>query len=132
MKISTIDHLVLTVGDIETSCAFYTRVLAMEVVTFGTDSRKALAFGNQKINLHQTGQEIEPKAIRPTAGSADLCLLAEEDMEQIIAHLQAEDIPIIRGPVQRTGATGLLLSVYIRDPDGNLLEIAAPQLVQKT
>ena len=124
MKISSLDHLVLTVRDIEATCAFYARVLGMEVVTFGADNRKGLAFGSQKINLHKTGKELEPGAAHPVAGSADLCLLTGESTEQITAHLREQEIPVILGPVQRTGATGSIISLYIRDPDGNLLEIA--------
>jgi catechol 2,3-dioxygenase-like lactoylglutathione lyase family enzyme len=125
IKIEHLDHLVLSVRDIATTCAFYARALGMRVVTFG-DDRKALAFGRQKINLHQLGREFEPKAHRPTAGCADLCLLAATPLEQVIAHLRSCDIPIIEGPVQRTGAEGPLLSIYVRDPDQNLLEISNP------
>jgi catechol 2,3-dioxygenase-like lactoylglutathione lyase family enzyme len=127
MKINSLDHLVLTVRDIETTCSFYARVLGMEVVTFGAENRKALAFGSQKINLHETDRELEPSAEQPVAGSADLCLLTGDSMEQITIHLREQKIPVVLGPVQRTGATGSIISLYIRDPDGNLLEIAVPQ-----
>jgi catechol 2,3-dioxygenase-like lactoylglutathione lyase family enzyme len=123
MKIDRVDHLVLTVRSIDAACAFYSRVLGMEVVTFGA-GRKALVFGRQKINLHEAGQEFEPKAAHPTPGSADLCLIAVTPLEDAIAHLAACDVPIIEGPVVRTGATGPIRSIYCRDPDGNLVEIA--------
>jgi catechol 2,3-dioxygenase-like lactoylglutathione lyase family enzyme len=123
MKIDSLDHLVLTVADIETSCAFYNRVLGMEVVTFGA-GRKALAFGAQKINLHQAGREFEPKAERPTPGSADLCFLTSVPLPQVQAHLSACGVTVTEGPVQRTGAQGPILSVYFRDPDHNLIEVS--------
>jgi len=123
MHIDALDHLVLTVGDIEATCAFYGRVFGMQVVTFGA-GRRALAFGEQKINLHQAGHEFEPKATRPTPGSADLCLLTTTHLDRVQAELRAADVHIEDGPVPRTGATGPILSVYVRDPDGNLIEIA--------
>jgi catechol 2,3-dioxygenase-like lactoylglutathione lyase family enzyme len=123
MQIERIDHLVLTVQDIGRTCAFYERVLGMQIVTFG-DGRKALQFGSQKINLHTVGKEFEPKALKPVAGSADLCFLTQLPLDQVIAHFHACAVSIIEGPVRRTGATGTLLSVYIRDPDGNLIEVA--------
>jgi len=125
MQIDHLDHLVLTVAEIETSVDFYTRVLGMQLVTFG-EGRKALAFGNQKINLHQAGREFEPKAERPTPGSADLCFIVATPLEQVIVHLQAQQIAIVEGPVQRTGATGPIRSVYVRDPDQNLIELSNP------
>lgn len=123
MRIASIDHLVLTVRDIPASCDFYSRVLGMEVVTFG-EGRKALAFGAQKINLHEQGREFEPKAARPTPGSADLCLIAAVPLSAVVTHLDACGVPIIEGPVKRTGATGPILSVYFRDPDSNLIEVS--------
>lgn len=123
LKIDALDHLVLTVADMEASLDFYTRVLGMEAVVFA-GGRKALAFGDQKINLHQAGREFEPKAARPTPGSADLCLLTSMPLEQVQAHLTAHAVPVIEGPVRRTGARGPLLSVYFRDPDGNLVEVS--------
>ncbi len=123
MRVERLDHLVLTVADIDASCAFYQRVLGMQVVTFG-QGRKALAFGQQKINLHRHGAEFEPKALRPTPGSADLCLIVSTPLVEVMAHLQRCDVAIEEGPVPRTGATGALLSVYIRDPDRNLIELA--------
>lgn len=125
IRVSGLDHLVLTVADIQATCDFYQRVLGMEVVSFGT-GRKALSFGTQKINLHQAGQEFEPKAHRPTPGSADLCLLIETPLELAIRHLERCGVRLLEGPVQRTGATGPILSVYFRDPDSNLIEISNP------
>ncbi|HEB50897.1 MAG TPA: VOC family protein [Desulfobulbus sp.] len=125
MQIDSLDHLVLTVGDIETTCRFYTRVLGMRVVEFGS-GRRALAFGSQKINLHRLHDTIEPCAAVPLPGSADLCLLTSTPMTEILDHLRANDIRPVAGPVERTGARGPILSVYLRDPDGNLLEIANP------
>ncbi len=123
MKIDRIDHLVLTVRDVATTCAFYSRVLGMDVVTFA-GSRKALAFGGQKINLHQAGREFEPKARQPTPGSADICLIAAIPLADVIEHLAACAVPIVEGPVARTGARGPIRSVYIRDPDQNLVELS--------
>ncbi|PWC47636.1 VOC family protein [Azospirillum sp. TSA6c] len=124
MRIGRIDHFVLTVASIEATCAFYSDVLGMEVVTFA-GGRRALSFGAQKINLHEVGREFEPKAAHPTAGSDDFCLIADTPLEQVIAELQARGIAIEEGPVNRTGATGPIRSVYIRDPDDNLVEIAS-------
>jgi catechol 2,3-dioxygenase-like lactoylglutathione lyase family enzyme len=123
MQIERIDHLVLTVQDIGRTCVFYERVLGMQTVTFG-DGRKALRFGSQKINLHEVGKEFEPKALKPVAGSADLCFLTPQPLDQVVEHFRACAVPIIEGPVRRTGAVGTLLSVYIRDLDGNLIEVA--------
>lgn len=125
MRIDSLDHLVLTVADIEATCAFYRRVLGMEVVTFA-EGRKALAFGRQKINLHPHGREFDPKAQRPTPGSGDLCFLTSTPIGEVVAHLTAQGVTIVDGPVRRTGATGPILSVYFRDPDGNLIEVANP------
>jgi len=124
MRIDRIDHLVLTVRSIESSCAFYSRVLGMDVVTFGT-GRKALSFGTQKINLHQAGLEFEPKARHPTPGSADICLISAIPLSKVIAHLTRCEVPILEGPVNRTGAAGPIQSVYFRDPDQNLIEVSA-------
>ena len=123
MQLDRLDHLVLTVRDIDATCDFYTRVLGMRAVTFA-GGRKALAFGRQKINLHQQGREVEPKAEYPTPGSGDLCFITGTPLDQVVAHLQQCGIEIEEGPVQRTGAEGPILSVYLRDPDGNLLEVA--------
>lgn len=121
--IDRIDHIVLTVADIDVTCDFYQRVLGMEVVTFA-GGRKALAFGRQKINLHRSGQEFEPKAAAPTPGSADLCLIATTPIAEVIAHLEASGVPVLEGPAPRTGAAGPITSVYFRDPDRNLVEVS--------
>ena len=123
MRIDRLDHFVLTVRDIEKTCEFYSRVLGMEIVTFG-QNRKALKFGQQKINLHQFGREFEPKAAAPTPGSADFCLITDIPIPKVVEHLQACGVKIEEGPVQRTGAVGPITSVYIRDPDDNLVEIS--------
>lgn len=123
MQIDSLDHLVLTVQDIHTTCEFYEHVLGMQVITFA-EGRKALQFGKQKINLHQKGQEFEPKAQYPTPGSADLCFLTSVSLEQVVAHLQSWNVPLLLGPVERTGATMPLVSLYFRDPDGNLIEVS--------
>jgi catechol 2,3-dioxygenase-like lactoylglutathione lyase family enzyme len=123
VRIDRLDHLVLTVADIDATVDFYTRVLGMEAVTFGA-GRTALAFARSKINLHRAGHEFEPKARRPTPGSADLCLIAEGPLEQVIEDLAEHSVPIEEGPVERTGATGPILSVYFRDPDQNLIEVS--------
>ncbi|KJH82631.1 MULTISPECIES: VOC family protein [Pseudomonadaceae] len=123
MQIDHLDHLVLTVADIEATLDFYTRVLGMQVVIFG-EGRKALSFGQQKINLHQAGREFEPKAERPTPGSADLCFIVATPVDAVVAHLERQGVTIVEGPVQRTGATGPIRSVYVRDPDLNLIELS--------
>jgi len=123
MHLDQLDHLVLTVRDLNATIAFYTRVLGMEEVIFG-ENRKALTFGTQKINLHEAGQEFEPKAMHPTPGSADLCFLTPEPLSRVVMHMGICGIDILEGPIQRTGAQGPLESIYIRDPDGNLIEIA--------
>jgi catechol 2,3-dioxygenase-like lactoylglutathione lyase family enzyme len=123
MRILSLDHLVPTVRSIEATCSFYAAVLGMRVVTFG-QGRTALAFGNQKINLHEHGNEFDPKALHPTPGSADLCLLTDTPLEAVIAHLNALGVAIREGPVARTGAVGPIRSVYFRDPDGNLIEVS--------
>jgi catechol 2,3-dioxygenase-like lactoylglutathione lyase family enzyme len=105
MSVDSLDHLVLTVRDVELTLAFYTRVLGMEVVRFGA-GRSALAFGVQKINLHESGRELEPKAARPTPGSADVCLLSSTPLAEIQLHLAACQVAVCEGPVQRTGAMG--------------------------
>jgi catechol 2,3-dioxygenase-like lactoylglutathione lyase family enzyme len=130
MKITRLDHFVLTVRDIEASCKFYSEVLGMEVTTFG-NGRKALQFGQQKINLHQAGKEFEPKALRPTPGSADVCFITETPLREVISHLQKLSIVIEEGPVERTGAIGRIDSVYVRDPDQNLIEISNYQTADK-
>jgi catechol 2,3-dioxygenase-like lactoylglutathione lyase family enzyme len=123
MRIDRLDHLVLTVADIDRTVAFYRDVLGMEPVTFG-GGRTALNFGHSKINLHEVGREFEPKAGRPTAGSADICLIAVDPLDDVCRELAARGVSIEEGPVERTGARGRLRSVYLRDPDGNLIEIS--------
>lgn len=127
MEISGLDHLVLTVADISVSIRFYHDILGMQAKRFspsdGTE-RCALVFGVQKINLHQVGDEFEPKAARATAGSADLCFLSDTKITDWQVHLENRGVEVIEGPVKRTGANGAILSIYIRDPDGNLLEIS--------
>jgi catechol 2,3-dioxygenase-like lactoylglutathione lyase family enzyme len=123
LSIDRLDHLVLTVANIEASCEFYTRVLGMQAVTFG-EGRKALAFGRQKINLHLAGREFEPHAERPLSGSADLCFITLTPLEEAMAHVRAQGVEIILGPVDRTGATGPMRSFYFRDPDSNLIEVS--------
>jgi len=123
MNIDRIDHVVMTVADIDATCDFYTRVLGMRVVTFA-GGRKALAFGAQKINLHQAGREFEPKAAHPVPGSVDLCLITTGTLDQVAARLAACAVPILEGPVAKTGATGPIRSIYFRDPDRNLIEVA--------
>jgi catechol 2,3-dioxygenase-like lactoylglutathione lyase family enzyme len=123
MKIDNLDHLVLTVRDIKATADFYVSVLGMELVQFGV-GRSALLFGSQKINLHQQGNEFDPKAEAPTPGSADMCFLTSVPLAEVVNHLKAFDVPVIQGPVQRTGATGAINSVYLRDPDMNLIEIS--------
>ncbi len=120
--IDHLDHLVLTVADIDTTVAFYSSALGMEVVTFG--NRKALRFGEQKINLHQAGKEFEPKAAHPTPGSGDLCFITKTPIAEVISHLKALHHLIEVDPVERTGAVGTIRSIYLRDPDLNLIEIS--------
>jgi len=127
LNVVRIDHLVLTVRNLATTCDFYSRVLGMRVVTFAdgrTAGRTALHFGHQKINLHEAGNEFEPKARCPTPGSADLCFITRVPLRDVIEHVRSCDVEIVEGPVHRTGATGQLTSIYIRDPDGNLIEIS--------
>jgi len=123
MRIDRVDHFVLTVADVAQSCDFYRRVLGMSIHTFG-DGRKALSFGQQKINLHAHGHEFEPKANHPTPGAADFCLLTSVPLADVVAHLRDQGVALIEGPVPRTGATGRIESIYFRDPDGNLVEVA--------
>jgi len=125
MSVAALDHVVLTIADIGRTCEFYTRALGMRVVRFG-EGRVALHFGQQKINLHQSDRTFEPKAKAPTPGSADLCFLLTGTLEEAMGQLQALGIAIETGPVDRTGATGPIRSIYLRDPDGNLIELATP------
>lgn len=124
MNITALDHLVLTVASIDATVAFY-RKLGMQEVTFH-GARKALRFGDQKINLHQKGREFEPKAQTPMPGSADLCFIVKTPIEDVIKELQDHDIALLEGPVERTGARSRMVSVYIRDPDANLVELSVP------
>lgn len=122
-RISGLDHWVLTVASLEATLDFYARVLGMQPITFG-EGRKALRFGASQINLHLAGREFEPKALRPTPGSADLCLLVEGSLADTLSHLAAAGVAIELGPVPRSGASGDFTSLYLRDPDGNLVELA--------
>ena len=125
MQLDAIDHVVLTVRDIPATVAFYTRVLGMREEVFGA-GRHALVFGRCKLNLHQAGREFEPKAAQPVPGAVDLCLIARTPLADIADQLAAQGIAIEQGPVERTGAQGPLLSLYVRDPDGNLIELSNP------
>lgn len=124
MNVSHLDHLVLTVADIQTTTNFYEKVLGMKVVHFGA-GRIALEFGQQKINLHQLGNEFEPKAENVRSGSADLCFITSTDLSDAMKHVENYGVTIIDGPVQRTGAQGPITSFYFRDPDGNLIEVSS-------
>lgn len=121
--IDQLDHLVLTTTDLRACVDFYTRVLGMQLQTFGT-GRKALHFGRQKINLHERGREFEPKAHLPVPGALDLCFIAARPLDEMIAHINYCHWAIVEGPVERTGATGRIRSIYVRDPDLNLIEIS--------
>lgn len=124
--IRALDHLVLTVRDLPATIRFYVEGLGMRLESFG-EGRQAVHFGSHKINLHVAGQEFEPKAACPMPGSADLCFITERPLAEIVERLAALGFAIIEGPVPRTGATHSLLSIYTRDPDGNLIEIARRQ-----
>ena len=123
MKIIGLDHMVLTVRDMERTCDFYRRILGMEVTVFEGD-RRALAFGNQKINLHQAGAEITPNARAAAPGTGDLCFITETPIDEVVATLGEFLVPIEVGPIPQNGAQGPMTSVYFRDPDENLIEIA--------
>lgn len=123
MHVEGIDHIVLTVRDIKATCAFYTRVLGVDVTTFG-GGRKALTFGRQKINLHEYGNELEPKAANPGPGAGDLCFVTTVPLAEVLHHLRANGVEVLEGPVERTGALGPVRSIYLRDPDGNLIEVS--------
>lgn len=122
-EVERIDHVVFTVRHVDATCAFYSHVLGMEVVTFG-DGRKALQFGQCKINLHQSGREFEPKAAHPAPGTQDICLVTSLAAHTVVERLASLGVDIVEGPVRRTGALGAIDSVYLRDPDGNLVEVA--------
>jgi catechol 2,3-dioxygenase-like lactoylglutathione lyase family enzyme len=123
MKIDSIDHVVLTVKSIEATCEFYSKVLGMEVVTFG-EGRKALSFGSQKLNLQQVGRESTLIAEKPTPGSADVCFLTSASVPDVVTHLDSCGVKLVGGPVERNGARGPMTSVYFRDPDMNLIEVS--------
>ena len=123
VTIDRIDHLVLTVHDLDRTIDFYARVLGMEPVTFA-GGRRALAFGRQKLNLHQAGREYEPKALKPVPGAIDLCFITATPLAEVTAHLAAQGVHLVDGPVPKTGALGPMQSVYFRDPDGNLVEVS--------
>ena len=123
MQIDRIDHIVITAFDIDRTIAFYSKVMGMKPVTFA-GGRRGLAFGRQKINLHQAGREFEPKALKPMPGSMDLCFITETPLVEVISHLEAHGVVIAQGPVEKTGALGPMMSVYFRDPDGNLVEVS--------
>ena len=123
MNIDRIDHVVMTARSVDATCAFYERVLGMQPVTFA-GGRRALAFGRQKINLHQAGREFEPKAHLAAPGTLDICLITTTPLAEVAEHLTRCGVTIIEGPVAKTGATGPLRSVYFRDPDQNLIEVS--------
>lgn len=123
MKLLGLDHFVLTVASIDATVAFYRDILGFEEITFG-GGRKAVRGGHQKINLHQAGAEIEPHALRPTKGSGDICLVYEGEIDAVADWIRASGVEIEEGPVDRTGAMGPIRSVYIRDPDENLVELS--------
>ena len=124
MQVERLDHCVLTVADVGATARFYERALGMRAVTFGAN-RTALRFGRAKINLHPASHPICPHAERPTPGSADLCFVSASGIDEVIAHLRRCGIAIEEGPVPRSGALGPMVSVYIRDPDRNLIEICS-------
>ncbi|WP_035485208.1 VOC family protein [Geminicoccus roseus] len=121
--ITRIDHFVLTVRSLDATCDFYRRVLGLRRVD-SPNRPTALVFGAQKINVHEAGHEFEPKASRPTPGSADFCLITEQPLDTLRAHLNAEGVSVELGPVSRTGALGPMTSLYFRDPDQNLVEVS--------
>ena len=123
MKVTTLDHLVLTVQDLDSTVDFYTRVLGMTVSAFA-EGRLALKFGSQKINLHEAAQEFQPNARRALPGSADICFVSEAPLEDWLEHLAANGVEVIEGPIRQLGALGPMTSIYFRDPDGNLIEVA--------
>jgi catechol 2,3-dioxygenase-like lactoylglutathione lyase family enzyme len=123
VRVDRIDHFVLTVRSVEATRDFYSRVLGMEVERFA-EGRTALLFGRQKINLHEAGNEFEPKAKEPVPGSGDFCLVTDVRLERVVEHLDSCGVEIVEGPVTRTGAMGRIESVYFRDPDGNLVEVS--------
>lgn len=133
MRISRLDHLVITAGDLDRTAEFYARVCGMTIHRFGPENRTALLFGDQKINLHQAGAEFRPCAAQPGPGTQDLCFVVDGTPDEVRAHLADCGVPIEEGPVSRTGALGPITSHYVRDPDGNLVELACyPRPVSRT
>ena len=123
MRIASIDHIVLTVANLQRTLDFYVRVLGMREIDFA-NGRKAVAFGSQKINLHVKGEEILPNAMNANVGTADICLIADTPLELVLEELEVAGITVEQGIVPRTGALGGISSIYVRDPDGNLIEIS--------
>jgi len=123
MLIDGIDHIVFTVKDIDVTCNFYQQTLGMDVAVFG-EGRKSLSFGVQKINLHQFGNEFEPKAAAPAPGTQDICLTTKKPVTEVSEHLKTCGVVIEDGPIRRTGAVGPIISIYFRDPDNNLIEVS--------
>ncbi len=123
IAIDRIDHFVITATDLEATARFYERALGMEIVRYG-EGRAALRFGRQKINLHQHGAEAKPNAAAAAPGAADICFIADGPFESVLAHLAAEHIATVHGPIEQHGALGPMDSIYFRDPDGNLVEVA--------
>ena len=128
--VDRLDHLVVTCADIETSASWYQRVLGMEREDFDENRRVALKFGGQKLNLHEVGREFKPNAARAASGTQDLCFITAVGPEDVVAHLQECGVAIEQGPVAKTGALGPMMSVYCRDPDGNLVEVASYMTVE--
>ena len=122
ISVEQIDHFVITVSNTDRTITFYERVLGMSAISFG-DNRKALRFGTQKINIHQVAQEVQPNALNAATGTADLCFISKLSIKEIQNHLQSEQIDIEYGPIEQSGAVGIMDSVYFRDPDGNLIEV---------
>ena len=130
MKVESLDHLVLTVADVDATARWYARCLGMVPEPFTVadgSTRMALTFGRQKINLHPAPHGYDPKADRPTPGSADLCFLVEGSLTDWAIRFAQAEVEVIEGPVRRTGATGPIESLYVRDPDGNLIEVSVPR-----
>lgn len=125
IQLDHIDHVVMTVESVDTTCNWYLRVLGIKSAVFG-EGRKALLLNKQKINLHPKGAEFSPVAAAPTPGSLDICLISKTPLAEVIEHLKAQRVAVEKGPIKRNGATGLITSIYIRDPDRNLLEISTP------
>lgn len=123
MEVTKLDHIVLTVKDIQTTVSFYTSVLGMKLERFGRD-RVGLTYATGRINLHEFGNELEPKAGKPTPGSSDLCFIVSMPLNEVRTHVESVGVTIIKGPVVRTGSNGPIESLYFRDPDQNLIEVA--------